>query len=62
MKRKTCTRATFARQRGSTTAEYVVVALFCVVALLAAPDVIKMLMDALHKAYTAFYYAISAAL
>lgn len=50
------------RQSGSTTVEYVVVSLFIVIALLAGPDVIHLLMSALHKAYTAFYYAISAAI
>lgn len=49
------------RQGGATTVEYCVVGLFIVVALLAGPDVIQLLVDALHKAYTAFYYAISAA-
>lgn len=50
------------RQLGTTTTEYVVVALFIVMALLAGPDVMHVLWLALQKAYTAFYYAISVAL
>lgn len=50
------------RQSGSATVEYVVVGMFLVVALLAGPDVIHLVWSALQKAYTAFYFAISAAL
>lgn len=50
------------RQHGSATVEYVVVGLFLVTALLAGPDVIHVVWAAVQKAYTAFYYAISAAL
>lgn len=49
-------------QSGVTTAEYAVVGLFIVMALLAGPDVMHVLWLALQKAYTAFYYAISVAL
>lgn len=49
-------------QSGSATVEYVVVGLVLVVALLMGPNVIHALWSAMQKAYTAFYYAISAAL
>lgn len=50
------------RQRGSATVEYALVGLAIVLALLGAPDVIQLLWQALQKAYTAFYFAISVAL
>lgn len=50
------------RQRGSTTVEYAVVGMFVIVALLFGPNVIQLIWKALQQAYSAFYYAISAAL
>jgi Flp pilus assembly pilin Flp len=50
-----------ARQRGSATVEYVIVALFVVLVLLAAgPGGIQQLMANLREAYSAFVYAMSA--
>lgn len=48
-------------QKGSATVEYFVVALCVMLALVAGPNVIRLLWSALHQAYTAFYYAISVA-
>jgi Flp pilus assembly pilin Flp len=50
-----------ARQHGSALIEYIVVALFIVLVLLAVgPESIQQLMTNLRQAYTAFVYAISA--
>jgi hypothetical protein len=55
------THLTRAKQRGSATAEYVIVALFVVLVLMVAgPDGIHQLMANLREAYSAFVYAISA--
>jgi Flp pilus assembly pilin Flp len=54
-------RFSLARQRGSATVEYVIVALFVVLVLLAAgPGGIQQLMANLREAYSAFVYAMSA--
>lgn len=50
------------RQSGAATVEYVVVGACILAALVAGPDVVRVLWTALQEAYTAFYYAISAAL
>jgi hypothetical protein len=57
--------ATFARarapagQRGSATAEYVIVALLLVIVLVANENVTKQLADAIRNAYASFAYALS---
>jgi len=48
-----------ARQRGSALIEYTVVVLLLVTVLLANPNVIRELADALRDAYTSFVYALS---
>lgn len=47
------------RQRGSALIEYTVVVLLLVTVLLANPNVIRQLADALRDAYTSFVYALS---
>jgi Flp pilus assembly pilin Flp len=49
------------KQRGSATAEYVMVALFVVIVLIANDNVIKQLADAIRNAYASFAYALSVA-
>lgn len=46
-------------QRGSALIEYTVVVLLLVTVLLANPNVIRQLADALRDAYTSFVYALS---
>jgi Flp pilus assembly pilin Flp len=46
-------------QRGSATAEYVIVAVFVIVVLIANENVIKELADAIRNAYASFTYALS---
>ena len=48
-----------ARQRGVTTIEYVVVTAIFLLALVAAPDVVPELMEAIKKLFQAFTYVIS---
>ena len=48
-------------QNGSATAEYMIVAMFVVVVLVANDNVIKQLADALRNAYASFVYALSVA-
>lgn len=47
------------RQRGSALIEYTIVVLFLVVVLLANPNVIAELANAVRDAYTSFVYALS---
>jgi Flp pilus assembly pilin Flp len=47
------------QQRGGALVEYTVVVLLLVVALLADPNVIRQLADAVRDAYTSFVYALS---
>ena len=47
------------KQRGSATAEYLIVAAFVVVVLIANDNVIKQLADAIRNAYASFNYALS---
>lgn len=47
-------------QRGSAMIEYMVVATFLVIVLVANPNVIKQLADALRDVYASFVYTISA--
>jgi hypothetical protein len=47
------------RQRGSATAEYIIVAMFVIVVLIANENVIKELADAIRNAYASFAYALS---
>lgn len=47
------------RQRGAALAEYLIVALLLVLALIADPNVFVELADALRKAYASFVYALS---
>ena len=47
------------RQRGSTTIEYTIVALFVVIVLIANDNVIRQLAAALRNAYASFVYALS---
>jgi len=54
-----CWRIGSAGQQGVTTIEYVVVTVLFVLALVAAPNVIPELMEAIKRAYQAFTYAIS---
>ena len=46
-------------QRGSATAEYLIVALLVIVVLVAKDNVIKQLADAIRNAYASFAYALS---
>ncbi len=46
-------------QRGSATAEYVIVAMFVIIVLIANENVIKELADAIRNAYASFTYALS---
>lgn len=46
-------------QRGSATAEYIIVALFVIIVLIANENVIKELADAIRNAYASFAYALS---
>lgn len=48
------------RQRGQSTIEYTVVVIAVVIVLIARPDVITEVLDALKQAYSAFVHAISA--
>jgi Flp pilus assembly pilin Flp len=48
-----------ARQRGSATAEYVIVAALVIIVLIANENVIKQLADAIRNAYASFAYALS---
>ncbi|MHB1057454.1 MAG: hypothetical protein ACYC0F_06195 [Rhodanobacter sp.] len=48
-----------ARQRGGALIEYTIVVLLLVMVLLANPNVIRQLADALREAYTSFVYALS---
>ena len=48
-------------QRGSATAEYMIVATLVVVILVANDNVIKQLADAFRNAYASFLYALSVA-
>lgn len=57
--KRRCGRIGSARQRGVTTIEYAVVTVLFVLALIASPNVIPELMDALKRVYQAFTYAIS---
>jgi Flp pilus assembly pilin Flp len=50
-----------ATQRGSATAEYMIVATLVVVVLVANDNVIKQLATALRNAYASFVYALSVA-
>jgi Flp pilus assembly pilin Flp len=47
------------QQHGSALIEYTIVLLLLVVALLADPNVIRQLADAVRDAYTSFVYALS---
>lgn len=47
-------------QRGQASIEYVVVVIAVVIILIAKPDVITDIVDALKEAYAAFIYALSA--
>jgi hypothetical protein len=47
------------RQCGSATAEYIIVAVFVVIVLIANENVIKELADAIRNAYASFAYALS---
>ncbi|NID13990.1 hypothetical protein [Luteibacter yeojuensis] len=47
-------------QRGSAMIEYIVVATFVVIVLVANPNVIKQLADALRDVYASFVYTLSA--
>jgi|KBSMisStandDraft_5_1062788.scaffolds.fasta_scaffold857545_2 Flp pilus assembly pilin Flp len=47
------------KQRGSATAEYLIVAAFVVIVLIANDNVIKQLADAIRNAYASFNYALS---
>jgi hypothetical protein len=47
------------RQRGSATAEYVIVAMFVIIVLIANENVIKELADAIRNGYASFAYALS---
>lgn len=47
------------RQRGGALVEYTIVAVVLITVLLAGPDVIQLLADALREAYTSFVYALS---
>ncbi len=47
------------RQAGNATAEYLLVATFVVVVLVANDNVIKQLADAIRNAYASFLYALS---
>ena len=49
------------RQRGSALVEYSVVVLLLVLVLVANPDAIPQLANALREAYTSFVYALSVA-
>ncbi len=49
------------RQRGSASAEYLMVAMFVVIVLVANDNVIKQLADAIRNAYASFLYALSVA-
>jgi Flp pilus assembly pilin Flp len=46
-------------QRGAATVEYCIVAALAALVLLAQPNVISQLIDALRDAYTSFTYALS---
>jgi hypothetical protein len=46
-------------QRGSATAEYLIVALLVIIVLVANDNVIKQLADAIRNAYASFAYALS---
>jgi len=46
-------------QRGSAMIEYIVVATFVVIVLVANPNVIKQLADALRDVYASFVYTLS---
>lgn len=48
------------RQRGGAIVEFLLVALFVVVVLIADPDVMEKLAKAIHEAYQSFLYALSA--
>ncbi len=56
---RSCARLARSRQYGSATVEYLVVALFLVLVLVANPSVITQLADALRGAYASFVYALS---
>lgn len=47
-------------QRGQAAIEYIVVVIAVVIILIAKPDVITDIVDALKEAYAAFVYALSA--
>lgn len=47
------------RQRGQASIEYIVVLIAVVVILIAKPDVVTDIVDALKEAYAAFVYAMS---
>ena len=49
------------RQRGSATTEYLIVAAFVVIVLVANDNVIKQLADAIRNSYASFLYALSVA-
>lgn len=53
------TRVGPAGQQGVTTIEYLVVTVIFLLALVAAPDVIPELMEAIRKMYQAFTFAVS---
>jgi hypothetical protein len=48
-------------QRGSATAEYMIVATLVVIILVAQDNVVKQLADAIRNAYASFVYALSVA-
>jgi Flp pilus assembly pilin Flp len=50
-----------AAQRGSATAEYIIVATLVVVVLVANDNVIRQLANAIRNAYASFVYALSVA-
>jgi Flp pilus assembly pilin Flp len=50
---------TRSRQRGAAAVEYLIVALFVVLVLVAGQDVIHKLADALRTAYASFLYTLS---
>lgn len=47
------------RQRGSALVEYTVVVLFLIVVLVANPNLMRQVADAMRDAYTSFVYALS---
>lgn len=53
------TQSSRARQHGGALVEYTVVVMLLVMVLLANPNVIKQLADAVRDAYTSFVYALS---